>query len=191
MGKSASKLKKKRSQSIAWSFRFPSLGSLSRPRRMAPPVPPPPAAAKPHLDVRQWLAVLDLQQYAPNFERFTGVEELLCFSEEDIRSLGVRNSAHRARVVSSLVALRSKYDKGNAKRKEKPQRHSVAVDSQQAGASEWNVSSETIIFHADRSSIFLFHLHTICIHPNCIRAVKAKREDNSSECQNIERPFRC
>ncbi|GLH04785.1 Uncharacterized protein GBIM_10414 [Gryllus bimaculatus] len=82
---------------------------------MAPPVPPPPAAAKPHLDVRQWLAVLDLQQYAPNFERFTGVEELLSFSEEDIRSLGVRNSAHRARVVSSLVALRSKYDKGPAR----------------------------------------------------------------------------
>lgn len=33
------------------------------------------------------------------------------FSEADIKQLGVKNSAHRARIVSSLVALRDKSDK--------------------------------------------------------------------------------
>ncbi|XP_047118238.1 uncharacterized protein LOC124798754 [Schistocerca piceifrons] len=120
MGKSGSKLRKKRSQSIAWSFRFPSLSSLSR-RKMA--VPP----SRPHMDVRTWIEVLELTQYAALFEKFDGVEDLLTFSEEDIRDLGVKNSAHRARIVSSLVALRAKYEK-SARRKDKPQRHSVAVE---------------------------------------------------------------
>lgn len=39
-------------------------------------------------------------------------QELLWFSETDIKELGVRNSAHRARIVSSLVALRAKYERG-------------------------------------------------------------------------------
>lgn len=120
MGKSGSKLKKRRSQSIAWSFRFPSLSSLSR-RKM-------PLSPRPHLDVRQWLNVLDLGQYANAFEKFEGVEDLLTFTEADIKDLGVKNSAHRARVVASLVALRMKHEKGN-KKLEKLQRHSVAVDS--------------------------------------------------------------
>uniref|UniRef100_A0A1B6CI19 SH2 domain-containing protein n=1 Tax=Clastoptera arizonana TaxID=38151 RepID=A0A1B6CI19_9HEMI len=120
MGKSSSKLKKKdRSQSIAWSFRFPSLISLSR-RKM--PV------TGPHLDVPQWLTILDLTQYAHLFEKFNGVEDLLRFTEADIKDLGIKNASHRARMVSSLVALRAKYDKGN-RRKDKPQRHSVAVDT--------------------------------------------------------------
>lgn len=37
-----------------------------------------------------------------------GVEELIYCSEADIKQLGVKNSAHRARIVSSLVALRDK-----------------------------------------------------------------------------------
>ncbi|KDR22236.1 hypothetical protein L798_01842 [Zootermopsis nevadensis] len=87
-----------------------------------------PLSPRPHLDVRQWLNVLDLGQYASVFEKFEGVEDLLTFTEADIKDLGVKNSAHRARVVSSLVALRTKHEKGN-KKLEKPQRHSVAVDS--------------------------------------------------------------
>lgn len=34
------------------------------------------------------------------------------FCEADIKQLGVRNSAHRACMVSSLVALRDKYEHG-------------------------------------------------------------------------------
>lgn len=34
------------------------------------------------------------------------------FCEADIKQLGVRNSAHRARIVSSLVALRDKHERG-------------------------------------------------------------------------------
>lgn len=67
----------------------------------------------PHLDLEQWLNVLDLQQYSENFKKFNGVEELMYFCEADIKQLGVRNSAHRARIVSSLVALRDKWERGN------------------------------------------------------------------------------
>jgi hypothetical protein len=42
-------------------------------------------------------------------------QDLLMFTEADIKKLGVKNSAHRARVVSSLVALRTKYEKGKRK----------------------------------------------------------------------------
>lgn len=48
-----------------------------------------------------------------SFAKFYGVEELMYFCEADIKQLGVRNSAHRARIVSSLVAFRDKYDNGN------------------------------------------------------------------------------
>jgi len=34
------------------------------------------------------------------------------FDEADIKQLGIRNSAHRARIVSSLVALRDKHQRG-------------------------------------------------------------------------------
>lgn len=34
------------------------------------------------------------------------------FDEADIKQLGVRNSAHRAHIVSSLVALRDKHQRG-------------------------------------------------------------------------------
>jgi hypothetical protein len=44
------------------------------------------------------------------------VQDLLTFTEADIKDLGVKNSAHRARVVSSLVALRTKHEKGKCLR---------------------------------------------------------------------------
>lgn len=37
------------------------------------------------------------------------------FDEADIKQLGIRNSAHRARIVSSLVALRDKHRRGPGK----------------------------------------------------------------------------
>nr|CAD7207332.1 unnamed protein product [Timema douglasi] len=68
-------------------------------------------APRPHLNIPQWLNILELEQYGAVFQHLQGVEDLLSFSEADIKDLGVKNSAHRARIVSSLVALRTKYDK--------------------------------------------------------------------------------
>lgn len=94
----------------------------------------------PHLEISTWLEMLDLPQYNGNytiriilnlknenlsekhefsdltesFVKFIGVEELMYFCEADIKQLGVRNSAHRARIVSSLVALRAKYEHGKS-----------------------------------------------------------------------------
>lgn len=90
---------------IAWSFK---LGTIRGRKKMAPII----VAQAPHLDIPSWLNVLDLPQYLKTFERFTGVEELMYFCEADIKQLGVKNSAHRARIVTSLVALRDKYERG-------------------------------------------------------------------------------
>lgn len=66
----------------------------------------------PHLDIEQWLIALELESYRENLRKFNGVEELMFFCEADIKQLGIRNSAHRARIVSSLVALRDKWQRG-------------------------------------------------------------------------------
>lgn len=65
----------------------------------------------PHLDIQEWLKRLDLERYKDKFVKFYGVEELIYFTEGDIHKLGVKNAADRARIVSSLVALRSKRGK--------------------------------------------------------------------------------
>lgn len=82
------------SSGIAWSFRF-----ASQKKKMV-------IANLPHLDIREWLQRLELLNYEDNFRKYFGVEELINLNESDIRELGVKNSAHRARMISSLVALK-------------------------------------------------------------------------------------
>lgn len=82
----------------------------------------------PHMDVDMWLSRLDLSQYSHLFDCYHGVEDLLDYTESQIRDLGVKNSAHRACIASSLVALRNKYDRGQRRAEKAALRHSVAVD---------------------------------------------------------------
>jgi hypothetical protein len=84
---------------IAWSFRF-----ASQNKKMKEII-----ANLPHLDIREWLQRLDLLDYEENLRKFNGVEDMINLSESDIRDLGVKNSAHRARMTSSLVALRGRF----------------------------------------------------------------------------------
>lgn len=63
-----------------------------------------------HLDVSHWLKILELEQYAVLFQNYKGVEELLEFTESDIKDHGIKIAAHRARMMSSLIALRAKYN---------------------------------------------------------------------------------
>jgi SAM domain (Sterile alpha motif) len=79
---------------IGWSFRF-----ASQKKKMV-------IANLPHLDIRDWLKRLDLLDYEDNFRKFFGVEEMIDLNESDIKDLGVKNSSHRARIISSLVALK-------------------------------------------------------------------------------------
>lgn len=60
----------------------------------------------PHLEIVDWLQRLELQTYEDKFKKFNGVEELINFNEREIKNLGVKNSSHRARMISSLVALK-------------------------------------------------------------------------------------
>lgn len=67
-----------------------------------------------HIDTFAWLKSMDLQQYGDIFKKFEGVEELLEFSEADVKDLGVKISSHRAMIISNLTLLRAKYH-GRAK----------------------------------------------------------------------------
>ncbi|XP_019877057.1 breast cancer anti-estrogen resistance protein 3 homolog isoform X2 [Aethina tumida] len=122
MGKSSSKPKKRHS---IYSLQFNRFGSLPLRGKNKKDNVFEPKRTK-HKDINVWLKDLELEQYKPNFDKFQGVEDLLEFSESDIKNLGVKNSSHRARIISSLTCLRAKYHE-NFKRA--PVRHSVAVDS--------------------------------------------------------------
>lgn len=84
----------------------------------------------PHMSIQQWLTALELHdQYQEVFDEFCGVEELLHFTEKNIKDLGVKCSAHRARIFTSLTALKEKYNRSKLHRKKMGSfRHSVAVD---------------------------------------------------------------
>lgn len=157
MGKTTSKLDKRRSQSISWSHKF---GSLNRNRNrknagvsssgsLAATTTTMVITSCPHLDVPGWLSRLDLDEYQDKFKQFNGVEDFLYYSEADIKKLGVRNNAHRARIISSLVALRENPSTGSLKRSEtlrKVVRHSVAVDSSRKV--ERDESQDAVYSHA-------------------------------------------
>ncbi|XP_025112402.1 breast cancer anti-estrogen resistance protein 3-like isoform X4 [Pomacea canaliculata] len=65
-----------------------------------------------HIAIPTWLEALGLQAYLPLFGSYGGVEDLLYASEAEIKDLGLKNGAHRAKIVSSLRILREKYEKG-------------------------------------------------------------------------------
>ncbi|XP_055543891.1 breast cancer anti-estrogen resistance protein 3 homolog isoform X1 [Wyeomyia smithii] len=115
-------------EGISWSHKF---GSLNRRRKNAPMV----ITSCPHMAVQEWLTRLDLSEYLDKFQQFNGVEDFLYHSEAEIKKLGIRNNAHRARIISSLVALREKSATGSLKHVEslrKTMRHSVAVETRAA-----------------------------------------------------------
>lgn len=72
----------------------------------------PAGCSSPHLDITQWLLILELDQYTNLFQDYGGVEEILHFTEVDVKEMGVKNAGHRTRMVSSLKALAAKYEKG-------------------------------------------------------------------------------
>ncbi|XP_070176188.1 breast cancer anti-estrogen resistance protein 3 homolog isoform X2 [Littorina saxatilis] len=67
-----------------------------------------------HIAIHTWLEALGLHSYLPLFNNYGGVEDLLYASEAEIRDLGLKHSAHRAKIVSSLRILREKYEKGKS-----------------------------------------------------------------------------
>ncbi|XP_008200850.1 breast cancer anti-estrogen resistance protein 3 homolog isoform X4 [Tribolium castaneum] len=127
MGKSASKLKKRKETKLSWTQRFGSLPLRSKSRiNKANNVSFSDSKNAKHIDITQWLKRMELGQYESLFQKFNGVEDLLEFSEADLKDLGVKISSHRAMIISSLTILRAKYH-GNFRRQPSI-RHSVAVD---------------------------------------------------------------
>lgn len=82
---------------VAWSFRFATFG-----KKMV-------ISNQPHLEIKDWLIRLELPEYEEHLKQYNGVEEIINLSESEIKELGIKNSAHRARMVSSLVALKGKF----------------------------------------------------------------------------------
>ncbi|XP_063848304.1 breast cancer anti-estrogen resistance protein 3 homolog isoform X7 [Scylla paramamosain] len=68
---------------------------------------------RPHLECKAWLSSLDLRQYAECFAKFDGVEDVLYYDEAAVKALGVRNSAHRVKIMSSLQGLKQKWEKNH------------------------------------------------------------------------------
>lgn len=87
----------------------PQTNRLCQTESETKPAPPPRNHQGKHLDVGEWLKLLDLERYEDLFEEFEGVEELLDHTEADVKALGVKISSHRAKIMSSLTGLRSKY----------------------------------------------------------------------------------
>ena len=61
---------------------------------------------QPHLEIKDWLIRLELPEYEEELKQYNGVEDIINLSESEIKDLGIKNSSHRARMVSSLVALK-------------------------------------------------------------------------------------
>ncbi|GFN91139.1 breast cancer anti-estrogen resistance protein 3-like isoform x2 [Plakobranchus ocellatus] len=65
-----------------------------------------------HIAISTWLEALHMLEYQHLFHLYGGVEDLIYASEAEIREVGIKNGAHRAKILSSLRVLRDKYEKG-------------------------------------------------------------------------------
>ncbi|KAH9503317.1 hypothetical protein Btru_072720 [Bulinus truncatus] len=65
-----------------------------------------------HIALTTWLDALSMSEYLPLFHQYGGVEDLIYATESEIKDLGIRVGAHRAKILSSLRILRDKYEKG-------------------------------------------------------------------------------
>ncbi|XP_077987222.1 breast cancer anti-estrogen resistance protein 3 homolog [Glandiceps talaboti] len=61
------------------------------------------------MSVTDWLQSLELREYSPILANYPDVQSLFTLTEADFRRLGIRNGAHRARLVSSLVMLKQRH----------------------------------------------------------------------------------
>ncbi|XP_078324397.1 breast cancer anti-estrogen resistance protein 3 homolog isoform X7 [Crassostrea virginica] len=83
--------------------------------------------ARKHIPIDTWLEALGLKEYEETFSNFEGVEDLLNLTEADVRDLGLKNGAHRAKIVSSLRILKEKYERGYRKPRVIQRSHSASA----------------------------------------------------------------
>lgn len=112
---------------MAWNFRFPSMTSLSMRRKGT--------NIGIHMSIKQWLTILNLNQYEILFESFKGVEDVMRYTDEDLSDLGVKNEVHRTKMAKSLVALKNKYEQRLNKTGAIPTDLSACHSSTSAGGS--------------------------------------------------------
>nr|XP_034300991.1 breast cancer anti-estrogen resistance protein 3 homolog isoform X4 [Crassostrea gigas] len=83
--------------------------------------------ASKHIPIDTWLEALGMKEYEGVFRDFHGVEDLLNLTEADVRNLGLKNSAHRAKIISSLRILKEKYERGYRKPRVIQRSHSASA----------------------------------------------------------------
>lgn len=97
-----------------------------------------------HLGIQCWLEALCLKEYLPLFQEFSGVEDLLGFTEAEIRDLGIKNCAHRAKLVTSLYCLRDKYQRSTGKRNSWCQSFNTPLSPSSTASESLSISFETL-----------------------------------------------
>ncbi|XP_050816899.1 breast cancer anti-estrogen resistance protein 3 isoform X1 [Gopherus flavomarginatus] len=59
-----------------------------------------------HLSISNWLTELGLPEYCILFDKqYNGVEDLLHFTEVDLRKMGIENQIHRTHILSNILLL--------------------------------------------------------------------------------------
>ncbi|XP_017780373.1 PREDICTED: breast cancer anti-estrogen resistance protein 3 isoform X2 [Nicrophorus vespilloides] len=158
---------------LSWT-RFGSLISLRSKSRVSVVLSgngdTPARVKRKHLEIDSWLRALDLEQYLDDFTDYQGVEDLIDFSEADIKELGVKISSHRTAIMSSLTMLRSKYYNGNGTetlaRRQPSSRHSVAVDSHKKIFQEETKSDLKDVYEAIRTKSLKNFVMEPCADPS-------------------------
>ncbi|XKL69101.1 hypothetical protein PGB90_006870 [Kerria lacca] len=136
----------------------------------------------PHMSISQWLNILNLNQYEYLFKKFKGIEDVMKYTEQDLKDLGVKCEVHRFQMASSLVALKSKYERtcktgASSTTNDKIQRHSLAVDP---SALVNQKATEKLICFEIKENVFN------CLHKQqeCVHGLNVK-------CQKLKRPINC
>ncbi|XP_030377677.1 breast cancer anti-estrogen resistance protein 3 homolog [Scaptodrosophila lebanonensis] len=89
-----------RRSSIVWNFRYPN---AARRREHATVM-----VHNPKLGIGEWLDLLELQQYEANLQMYNTVDDIVDFTDKDLKRRGIRSATHRTRMLNSLLGVQAK-----------------------------------------------------------------------------------
>ncbi|XP_039951280.1 breast cancer anti-estrogen resistance protein 3 homolog isoform X1 [Bactrocera tryoni] len=85
--------------SMSWNFRYPLMKRRDQTATIVYNM---------KMSIADWLDLLGLQQYETNFQMYNTVEDILDLTDCGLRHRGIRQSSHRAKMLSSLMGVQAK-----------------------------------------------------------------------------------